>query len=247
MPKTIVIIQARTGSSRLPGKVLFELEGRAILEHVMKRCQAANVGEVIVATTTSFEDLQILNICAKMNVPCFCGSESDVLDRFVRCASKHNADHVVRITADCSMIDPKIIDRTVYYYFNKSPRADYCASRMIPWAYPDGMDVEIFNFRVLKSAARNATSKYDREHVTTWIKRNKKLVRVNLPSDRAFDEKMEFSIDTREDYEYAKEIYRLLYPKNPLFGLAEIEHNFINWKTMVSSIILKEETNASNS
>jgi spore coat polysaccharide biosynthesis protein SpsF len=233
MPKTIVIIQARTGSSRLPGKVLFELEGRAILEHVMKRCQAANVGEVIVATTTSFEDLQILNICAKMNVPCFCGSESDVLDRFVRCASKHNADHVVRITADCSMIDPNIIRATVDYYFKLRAEQDavqYCASRMIPTVYPDGMDVEIFDFHALKSAARNATSQYDREHVTTWIKRNGKVIRVNLPSERMYDEKIRLSIDTREDYELAKEIYHVLYPKNPLFGLEEIMKGERIWR-----------------
>jgi spore coat polysaccharide biosynthesis protein SpsF len=222
MPKTIVIIQARTGSSRLPGKVLFELEGRTVLEHVIKRCQAADVGEVIVATTTSFEDLSILKICAQMGVSCFCGSENDVLDRFVRCSVKHWGEHIVRITADCAMIDPQIIKRTVGYYFNSSPRADYCASRMNPTAYPDGMDVEIFNFRILRSAARNATSQYDREHVTTWIKRNEKAVRVNIPSKEMFDESIRLSIDTREDYEFAKKVYGKLYAKSPLFGLEEI-------------------------
>ena len=223
MPKTIIIIQARTGSGRLPGKVLLELEGRTILEHVIRRCQAANVGEVIVATTMSFEDLRIVRLCASMNVPCFCGSENDVLDRFVKCATKYGADHIVRITADCSMIDPIIIRATVDYYHNhENFPIDYCASRMIPTAYPDGMDVEIFNFRALKTAHRYAASQHDREHVTTWIKRDENLIRVNLPSDKKFHESFRFSIDTREDYELAKEIYAYCYPKNSLFGLEEI-------------------------
>jgi spore coat polysaccharide biosynthesis protein SpsF len=245
MPKTIIVIQARTGSGRLPGKVLFDLEGKTILERVIERCQAADVGEVVVATTTALGDLSILKICSKIGVPCFCGSENDVLDRFVKCAARYNADHIVRITADCSMIDPIIIRATVDYYHNhENFPVDYCASRMIPTAYPDGMDVEIFNFHVLRSAARNAKSQYDREHVTTWIKRNEKTIRVNLPSDRNFGEEIRLSIDTRKDYEYAKEIYRFLYPKNNLFGLEEIFYNFIDWKTRISSIITKEGQDA---
>jgi len=221
MSKTIVVIQARTGSGRLPGKVLFDLEGKTVLERVIERCQAAKVGQVIVATTTSLEDMRILRICSNMNVPCFCGSENDVLDRFAHCAARYEADHIVRITADCSMIDPKIIKATVDYYFQPETM-DYCASRMIPTAYPDGMDVEIFNSHVLKLADRHARGQRHREHVTTWIKENSQLIRINLPSDSKFHQSFRFSIDTYQDYKLAKEIYAYCYKKKHLFGLEEI-------------------------
>lgn len=230
MGDTTVIIQARTGSSRLRDKVLFELEGKTVLERVIQRAKAADVGQVIVATTQCMVDLRILKLCNApgVEVECFMGHEDDVLARFHYCIKRWGGDHIVRITADCPLIDPKIIKDTVDWYFTHD--VDYCASRMDPNAYPDGMDVEIFTREALEKAFREAVTSEDREHVTPYIKRDESLAKENAPAFQGkFPPKLKLSIDTDKEYELAKKIYKKLHPKNPLFGLEDIM-KIIKWR-----------------
>lgn len=218
--KTLVVIQARMGSTRLPKKAMMNLLGKPMLEHVVRRCQAADVGQVIVATTMCLADLAILRCTKRLGVDCYMGHETNVLFRYYMAAKKFQADHIVRVTADCPMIDPAVIKRTVDWYFEKKP--DFCSARLDPKAYPDGMDVEIMKFELLQAAVENATEQYEFEHVTPWIFNMGIYECINTPSERVWDEGVKFSVDTKEDYFLVKKICQELYPKNPLFGLEEI-------------------------
>ena len=218
--KTVAIVQARMGSTRLPGKVLFDLCGKPVIEHIVDRIKAAGIEDVVVATTYMLDDLKILKICRNRDIECFLGDETNVLNRYYRCAKKYGADNVIRITGDCPFIDPKVIAATVSRF--RDVGVDFCSARLDPKAYPDGMDVEIMKFRVLEDAHKNATEPYEKEHVTPWIFNIGLYNCVNTPSGRVYDEKIHLSMDTKKDYEMVKEIYEALYPVNPFFGLDEI-------------------------
>lgn len=174
------IIQARLTSTRFPRKILAELEGLPVLEHVVNRChQAKLVDKVIIAAPHSPE-------CC-LNESIFIGSEHDVLDRYYKCAKEYNLDIVVRITADCPLIPPTEIDRVICELIDKG--ADYATNRP---AMPDGFDVEAFTMDALTQAWYMAKDSYDREHVTPWIKRNAKMKRLILDAPK-------LSLDTQDD------------------------------------------------
>jgi len=214
------IIQARMGATRLPGKVLFDLERKTVLERIIERVQSSrSIKEVIVATTINSEDLKIVKLCADIGVRVFCGCENDVLDRYFQAARLLNTEHVVRITADCPMIDPVVIDEVICVYLEN--KVDY-ASNILNETYPDGEDVEVFTFAALEKAWNNAILCSEREHVTPFIKKNKDMFthtsleyKVNLSSKR-------WTLDNPEDYEFIKTIYKHLYHKNNRFGMNEI-------------------------
>src|SRR3989338_431054 len=148
--KTTVIIQARCGATRLPGKVLLKVMDKTILEYVIERVQKAkNVENIIVATTVEKKDLGIVRFVSSMGISVYCGSEKDVLDRYYQAAKSFGIRHIVRVTADCPLIDPRIIDDVIGCYFHSG--CDYC-SNILDVTFPDGEDVEVFSFAALKSA-----------------------------------------------------------------------------------------------
>jgi len=150
----VAIIQARMGSTRLPGKVLLDLAGRTMLARVVRRVgRAALIDEVMVATADAPDDDAIVEECRRLRVPCFRGSEHDVLDRFHRAAIAHRADVVVRITADCPLIDPEVTDRVIRAFFDERP--DY-ASNTLRRTYPRGLDTEVMTAAALVRASREA-------------------------------------------------------------------------------------------
>tara|TARA_B100000989_G_scaffold299038_1_gene292343 strand:- start:13668 stop:15719 length:2052 start_codon:yes stop_codon:yes gene_type:complete len=177
--KTLTIIQARTGSSRLPGKVLKKFNKISYLELMIRRLKKSKTkGKIIVATTKNKKDDQISRICNILNITCFRGSEIDVIDRYYQAAKKFNAKNIIRLTADCPLIDPKVLDKVVNSYF--LTKVDYATNTMPP-TYPDGMDVEIFNFKSLNTAWKKSRKlKNLREHVTTHIRQNKKAKKTNI-------------------------------------------------------------------
>jgi len=221
----ISIIQARVGSTRLSGKVLKKIEGKTVLEHVINRVKAAkNIDDIVVATTVKKEDLKIVKLCASLGISVFCGSEDDVLDRYYQAARLFKVDHVVRITSDCPLIDFKIIDDVTDLYFKK--KVDY-VSNTIPETFPDGEDVEVFSFKALKIAWKNAKMSSEREHVTPYIKNNPNIFRiVNFKYNINLVDKR-WTIDEPEDFEFINIIYKNLYPKDPLFGMDKILHFLI--------------------
>lgn len=206
--KYLLIIQARLGSSRLPGKVLKDLQGKTDLERVIERCQKSRyVDEVIVATTINKEDVAIVKLVSSLGIRVFVGSSGDVLDRYYQAAKLIKPDYVIRITSDCPMIDPEIIDDMIDA-MDKS--TDYIAG--LSETLADGLDVEIMRFSALKKAWQEARLAHEREHVTMYIKNHKELFNVqdyvcklgNLHNQR-------WTLDEPEDYKMISAVYEHLF------------------------------------
>ena len=177
--KLITIIQARQNSKRFPGKVLKKYKNITFLELLIERLKRSkSIKKIIVATSKNILDQEIKKTCKKLGIFCFQGSEQDVIDRYYKAAKLFKAQNIIRITADCPIIDPKVVDQVVDLFFNK--KVDYATNTM-PATYPDGLDVEVFNFESLNKAWKISRKiKKFREHVTTHIRLNKKLKKINL-------------------------------------------------------------------
>jgi glutamate-1-semialdehyde aminotransferase/spore coat polysaccharide biosynthesis protein SpsF (cytidylyltransferase family) len=200
----VAIVQARMGSSRFPGKTLADLAGRPMLVQVVDRVrQARSVERVVVATSTAATDDSIAELCRREQIPCFRGSEDDVLERFYGAAREHGADTVVRITADCPLIDPGVVDRVVERF--RRGDCDY-ASNTLRYTYPDGLDTEVFSMAALEQARREAKQPSEREHVTPYLRSGKFRV-VNVESDVALEEKQRWTVDYPADLEFVRGVY----------------------------------------
>lgn len=200
--KTICIIQARMNSTRLPGKILMKAGGRTLLENVLIRVgQAKKIDKIVIATTNQKEDDATEKLCKKIGVDCFRGSENDVLDRYFKCTMKYSEfDNIVRVTGDCPLIDPKIIDEVISLFVES--KSDY-VSNALEETYPDGMDIEIFKRKVLEEAFHKAMMSSEREHVTLYIRNNPKFKKINLESKYDFSH-IRLTVDRKEDFEVIK-------------------------------------------
>lgn len=218
--KIVAVIQARMGSTRLPGKVLLPLEDRSVLEWVITRVSASSlVDDVVVATTISPDDLEIVKLCATIGVRVYCGSEDNVLDRYYQAGRLLTADHVLRITADCPLIDPKVIDDVVSTHLESD--ADFTCNT-ITVSYPDGLDTEIFKFKALKDSWEGATLKTEFEHVTPFVKSRPEMYRlINISYKEDLSNKR-WTLDNAEDYEFLKIVFNNVYYGNPLFNMQDI-------------------------
>lgn len=198
--KTVAIIQARMGSSRLPGKVLRLVDGQPMLCYVVRRAaRAQRVDELVVATTTGPADEPIAAFCRTEGLPCFRGSETDVLDRYYRAARQQGADAIVRITGDCPLIDPEVIDRVVEAFQQHQPKIDYAANIIPRRTYPRGLDTEVFRFDALKRAWREARDPESREHVTAYLYRNPDRFRLlGVLNENDLSAKR-WTVDTEDD------------------------------------------------
>jgi len=218
--KTLAIIQAHMGSSRLPGKVLMDLAGKTALERVVERTRRCHeIDEVLVATSSLRMDDDIEAACQKMNVPVYRGSNSDVLDRFAQAARQHRADVCVRITSDCPLIDPEVSAHIVHS-FREMPGVDY-ASNKIPQSYPRGLDTEVFTREALELAWTEAKAPYQRAHVTIYIYEHPErfaLRSVTSAVDRA---DWRWTVDTIEDLEFVRTVYERLGPEGN-FGWQDV-------------------------
>ena len=205
--KTVAVIQARMGASRLPGKVLEMIEGHPMLWYVVNRTSKAScVDQVIVATTDLPADDPVANWCADNSVSCYRGSESDVLDRYYQTSKECEANQIIRITADCPLIDPVVIDQVVSEFCNEG--ADY-ASNSSPYSWPDGLDVEVFTFAALEQAWREATRGADREHVTPYLRRDSSFRSIAVEGDVEPDVKdWRLTVDHPDDLAYIRAILR---------------------------------------
>jgi len=210
--KVICIIQARMGSSRLPGKVLQEICAHPMLYWVAKRAvQAKSVHEVVIATTDKSEDDPIEQFCRSENIACFRGSDFDVLDRFYQTARQYRADIVVRLTADCPLIDPALIDDAVDRL--ESANADFCANRLpppYPRTYPIGLDVEVVTFKALERAWKHALQLYEREHVLPYLYDPANSFKVELLDSGGAYGSLRWTVDTLEDLIFVREVFKYL-------------------------------------
>jgi spore coat polysaccharide biosynthesis protein SpsF len=203
--KVIAIIQARMGSTRLPGKVLADIHGHPMLWYVVERTRAAvSLDEIVVATTTEPADEAIVAFCTEYGVRCFRGSEHDVLDRYYYAARQNSAEAVVRITSDCPLIDARVVDQTVRAFLADKP--DY-ASNCVVRTYPRGLDTEVVSFPALERAWREARKSYERSHVTPYIRENPgrfKILSVTGAEDYSVHR---WTVDTPEDLEFVRAVY----------------------------------------
>lgn len=217
--KNLAIIQARTGSTRLPEKVLMKLEDKTVLEHVVARVKKSTlIDEVIVATTINPNDLKIVELCSKNNIRIFCGSENDVLDRYYQCAKLFKPENVIRVTADCPVIDTEIISKVIIGHMETD--CDY-TSNVLEETFPDGQDVEIFKYAALEDSWEKATLASEREHVTLYLRNNEFFSKKNISSD-IFLGNRRWTLDNECDFELISKFYTELYNKDPYFGINQI-------------------------
>lgn len=215
--KILAIIQARTGSTRLPGKSILKILDKPMLERVIDRVSKSKlISDLIVATTINKEDLKIVKICANKGIRIYCGSEDDVLDRFYQAAKNVKPENVVRITADCPLMDYKVIDRVIKHHLNTN--ADY-TSNVLKESFPDGEDVEIFKYDALRESALNAKLASEREHVTLYIRNNPEKYKLeNVENDIDLSSKR-WTVDNKEDFDFIEELYVALGRKDEFFGM----------------------------
>ena len=205
------------GSTRLPGKVLMELEGKPLLQRVVERVKRAKkIDEIIIATTKNKEDKKLTEFAEKLKVKSYAGSEDDVLDRYYQAAKKFGAENIVRITSDCPLIDPEIVDDIISYYLNND--FDYVSNTISP-TYPDGLDTEVFSFKALERAWKEAKKGFEREHVTPYINRHPEIFRLHNFENKENLSALRWTVDTEKDLQFAREIFKRL--KEP-FGMKDV-------------------------
>lgn len=218
----VAIIQARQGSTRLPGKVMMKVLGKPLLEYLIDRVKRAQLlKKIVVATTVLKEDDLIAEFCEAYSIPCYRGAVEDVLGRYLGVAQQFSADVIVRLTGDCPLLDPEVIDKVVASYFRQYPKVDYVANTLIR-TYPRGLDVEVFSFESLKIADREAKSTSDREHVTAFIYKHPEQFILSSVTGEEDKSRFRWTVDTEDDFRLIETLIKAIYPHNPNFTLDDL-------------------------
>lgn len=221
----ITVIQTRTGSKRLAGKVLLPLGGKPVFVRMAERVKKSSLaGYVIIATTLDKEDDIVERHCLEESIPCFRGHPFDLLDRHYKAAMKYGADVVVKIPSDCPVIDVSVIDRVIGFFADHAGEFDY-VSNLHPATYPDGNDVEVFTMEALTVAWKEALKDFEREHTTPFIWEKPDRFRIgNVAWENGLDFSMShrWVLDYEEDYHVIQALYNGLSAENPFFGIEDI-------------------------
>jgi spore coat polysaccharide biosynthesis protein SpsF len=218
----LAIMQARMSSSRLPGKVLRPILGVPMLLRQIERIsRSAKIDNLVVATSVAPSDNEIEQLCRSNGVECFRGSLDDVLDRFYQAAIQFPAEHIVRLTADCPLADPALIDRVIQFY--EAGNFDYASNAIEP-TFPDGLDVEIFRSACLRDAWIEATLPSEREHVTPFIHQRPERYKIGHYKNTTDLSFLRWTVDEEADFQLVTQIYKHFYPNIPNFGTDDILH-----------------------
>jgi spore coat polysaccharide biosynthesis protein SpsF len=210
LSQVVAIIQARLLSTRLPEKVMADISGMTLLEHVIQRAKAIpTVGEVVVATSDSPRDAAVSDLAQKAGAQTFAGSEDDVLDRFYRAATAYGATTIVRLTADCPLLDPQLSGAVLDRF--RAETLDY-VSNIHPPTFPDGLDTEVISFEALKRTWRDASNSTEREHVTSHIWENPDKFRIGAIVHSTDLSAMRWTVDEPEDLAFIRAISEHLAP-----------------------------------
>jgi spore coat polysaccharide biosynthesis protein SpsF len=223
--RTVAIIQARMGSSRLPGKVMKKLCGKSVLEHVIRRVQACRlVDDVIIATTTTPSDDIIVAEAERCGAKWFRGSEEDVLDRYYQAAKQLQADVIVRVTSDCPLFDPELLTEMLecFHAQNAGDRKIDYLSNTLTRTYPRGLDAEIFTFDALEKTHHDADKPYEREHVTPYIYQHPELFSLHGKTSRENLSRFRWTLDTNRDFMFLQKIYSRLFRENAIFPTSKV-------------------------
>ena len=225
----VAIIQARMNSRRLPGKMLADISGHPLLWHVVDRAQSSQLIQgIVVATVDSTADDPIAELCQNIGVPCFRGSEEDVLDRFYQAASRHRSSTVVRLTGDCPMIDPGVIDQVVGAQLEG--QSDYTSNvgsldeggHFLGRTFPDGLDVEAFTFETLERAWREANLPSEREHVTSYIYKHPDRFTIRQVKQEKDISQLRWTVDGPDDLQVVRGIFGHLYSSEGRFTMDDV-------------------------
>ena len=221
--KISCIVQARVNSKRLPGKILMPVFGKSLLQHLLERLKRLKtIDDLIVATTKYKLDDQTAKIAKLINVKIYRGDEHNVLKRYYDCAKINKSSIIIRVTADCPLIDIKYINELLKIFLKND--YDYLSNLDLNYL-PDGFHCEIFNFRSLEKAQKLAKSKFDREHVTSFLWSNPKIFSIHHYCGKKLknhSKDIRLTLDYHEDYILIKEVFEKLYKKNKFFSLVEI-------------------------
>ena len=208
--KIIGIVQARMGSTRLPQKVMKTINGVPLIELLLSRLSnSKELSDIVVATPSSIDNLPLHNHIRNLGFSCEEGSEDDVLDRFFQVATKYRADAVVRITGDCPLVDPQLVDSLIRHF--KQLNVDY-VSNISPPTYPDGLDIEVFTYHSLQIAATNATDMFDREHVTPYLRQSGLFETASFKNEEDLSE-LRWTVDDFNDFDVIENIFNYFHPK----------------------------------
>lgn len=220
--KVTAIVQARMGSTRLPGKVMLTLQDKTMLGHVITRLQRSRcLNDIVVATSNLTRDLSIVEEAKRYHAQVFAGSEQNVLERYVQAARAFPTDLIVRITADCPLIDPGILDEMIDQFTNEAIAFDYMSNTLMR-SFPRGLDVEIFTTKALETAFLHAVHADEQEHVTPYLYRHPEQFRLGLYANPIDYSAYRWTLDTVSDWRFIQEVYRHLYPHNPAFSWKDI-------------------------
>lgn len=216
----LCILQARTTSSRLPGKVLKPLLGQPMLVRQVERVRRSRlINKLIVATSSDKTDDDLAAVCSKNDIDCFRGDLDDVLDRFYHAAVCHNPDHIVRLTGDCPLMDPALIDQLIAYHLKNG--FDYSSNTIEP-TYPDGLDIEVFRFHCLVKAWQEAELPSEREHVTPYIINHSELFRLGNFKNSEDLSSLRWTVDEKADFELIEILFNHFYSLKPDFNKDDI-------------------------
>jgi len=220
MIATLAILQARMSSTRLPGKVMEPILGRPMIERQIERLmRCRRVDQLIVATSDRQDDDILEALCRRIGAPCFRGDLENVLDRFYQAAKLYHPEHVVRLTGDCPLTDPGLIDELINFYLDS--QCDYASNCQEP-TLPDGLDAEIFSFAALAQTWKEAVLPSHLEHVTSFIRSHPERFKIGHYKYHRELSNLRWTVDESEDLEFARRVYEKLYPSNPEFQTEEI-------------------------
>jgi glutamate-1-semialdehyde 2,1-aminomutase/spore coat polysaccharide biosynthesis protein SpsF len=219
----VLIIQARTGSTRLKSKIVKKIFNRPILSFMIERLKfCKNVDQIVIATTTENKDDIIIDIAKASNVGFFRGSETDLLDRHYKAGLEFNADIIIKIPSDCPLSDPIVVDKVIQYYLDNKNMFDY-VSNYHPPTFPDGLDVEVVPMNILRIAWDKATKDYEREHFSPYIWEHPEKFRIgNVSYEENLFMKERWTLDYEEDFLFIKKIFEALYKKGEVFHMEDV-------------------------
>ena len=217
---TSAIIQARLGSTRLPGKVLKDLNGRPLIAQIINRLTCCKkIDNILLATTTNIIDDELAEWCKQNGVACFRGDENNVLKRYYDAATEVKADVIVRITADDPFKDPKVIDSVIRLL--EQNKLDFAFNNSPP-SFPEGLDTEVFTYNAIKQAVQAETTDFEREHVTQYFYHNPNMFKMQNYAYKEDISYMRLTVDTEKDFKLAETLYSKLSPQGEMFYLDDI-------------------------
>lgn len=219
--KITAIIQARMGSTRLPGKVMKNIVDKPMLQHVINRLGKSQLVNEIIVAIAQEKNTPLPKIVEKFGVKSFKGNREDVLDRYYQAARAYKTDVVVRVTSDCPLIDPEVVDKVTAFYLKHEDTVDY-VSNVLKRSYPQGLGAEIFSFPTLERAWQETKEPYQREHVTPYIYEHPEMFRLGNVENNEDLSCMRWTVDEERDLEFVREVYKRLYKEGETFLMEDI-------------------------